>query len=362
MAEIIFEVIMKRVIKFLFRDSFIKLIPVFVLFLNAELFSQDLYTIEGKVTDAKTNEPLAYVSVFLSQTTIGTTTDANGIFKIGKAPKGNYIIVASIVGYEPKSGNIDLKKDKNISVNFQLERSIYQFNQIEVLEELPTKWLDQLEVFKKLFFGKNEFADDCIILNPYKIDFTEDDMEFTAAAHEPIIIQNKALGYKINCVLKSFSFNKNLEILKYRIFPSYTEMNTSSVDSAEEYLSNRKKVYFGSIAQLLYSLSVNNFKFRDYGFELRTSSGEAGQLVLRANEIVESDSVSGKYFLIVKGCLQVKYWSEGKKTFSTICLNTGITQFDPSGFFINPDEFSLSGYMSTMGMATMLPRFWIPPE
>jgi len=66
--------------------------------------------------------------------------------------------------------------------------------------------------------------------------------------------------------------------------------------------------------------------------------------------------------LNAKGCIKVKYWNAGKRTSSYICLYTGTAEFDPSGYFYNPDEFSLDGYMSREGIATMLPRFWKMPE
>jgi len=333
---------------------FIKVFLVFLFLLNAGSAAQNLGTIEGKAVDSKTGEPLAFVSVFLSQTTIGSTTDLNGLFKIGKVPKGTYILVASIVGYDAGTLEVEVKDSMTISADFRLQRSIYQFSQITVRDEVPDKWFDQLELFKKFLLGKNEFAASCVIKNPYQIDFKEGDSEFTATAREPIILLNNALGYKINCTLTSFSYNKNTRVLKFSIYPAFEEMKTASADSAEEFIKNRTNAYSGSLAQLLSLLTANNYKFRDYGFELNTSNG----LVIKADEIVERDSVDNQYFLNVDGCLKVKYWNEGKKNLSTICLNHKRAEFDPAGYFYNPDDFYLFGSMATEGIATMLPRFW----
>ncbi|MCX6169670.1 MAG: carboxypeptidase-like regulatory domain-containing protein [Ignavibacteriales bacterium] len=348
---------MNQPIKFLFRD-FSKAFFIFLLLFASESFSQNFYTLEGKVTDAKTNEPLTYVNVFLSQTTIGATTDLNGIYKIGKIPGGNYILVASMVGYESNVIAVDLTKSQNKVVNFSLERTTYEFKQIEVQGEIPQKWLDQLEIFKKMLFGSNIYAKKCVIKNPYQIDFKEEGSKLTATAREPIIIRNNALGYKIECVLKNFTYDINNMGTSYQIYPSFTELTATTADSAEEYLSARKDVYLGSLAQLLSSLAINNYKFRDEGFELYVD----GQLVKRANEIIQVDSVHQKYFLNVNDCLLVKYWDLGKQTSSRICLTAGITEFDPSGFLINPDEFILRGAFAHEGIATMLPRFWKPEE
>lgn len=348
---------MKRLPILLLRD-FSKVVFIFLLLFVSESYSQNLFTMEGKVTDAKTNEPLAYVNVFLSQTTIGATTDLNGLYKIGKIPNGKYAVVASMVGYESRVTMVDLTNNHKTILNLSLERSVYEFNQIVVHGEIPTRWFDQLEIFKRELFGKNNYANKCVIKNPYQIDFKEEGSKLTATAREPIIIQNNALGYKIECVLKKFSYDINNMGISYQIYPSFTELKATTADSLDEYLSNRKEVYLGSLAQLLTSLGEGNYKFRDEGFELYVE----GQLVKRANEIVQVDSVYQKYFLKVKDCLLVKYWTPGKQTSSRICLTTGITEFDPSGYLINSDEFILRGAFAHEGIATMLPRFWKPEE
>jgi len=339
--------------------KFSNIISFFILFYsNLFLSAQTTSSIEGKVVDLKTGETLAYVNVFLSQTTTGATTDLNGIYKIGKIPNGKYAVVASMVGYESKVTSIELNNEQKLVVNFSLERSVYEFNQIVVEDEIPTRWFDQLEIFKKLLFGTNIYARKCVIKNPFQIDFKEEGSKLTAKAREPIIIYNNALGYKIDCILKDFTYDLNSWGVSYQIYPSFTELKTAASDSAKEYLSNRKEVYLGSLAQLLSSLTVNNYKFRDVGFELSTSDG----LIKRANEIVISDTARGKFYLKLKGCLQIKFWNYGIRNSSLLCLKMGIAEFDPSGYLINPDEFTLSGAFANEGMATMLPRFWTLPE
>lgn len=345
---------MKQFLKFLLRDNFIKSLLIFVLLLNIEFFSQNLYTLEGKVTDAATNEPLPYVNIFLSQTTIGAATDANGFYMIGKIPRGKFNLVASMVGYEAQVIGVDLRKEIKTLVDFKLERSLYQFKQIEIRDKMPEEWVEQLALFKKLFFGQNEYADYCEIKNPYRIDFFEDNNKFTAVAHEPITIINNAFGYKIDCVLKSFSFDKKTSSVRYQVHPSFTEIKTFSKDSTERFISKRGEAYLGSVAQLLSSLAFDKFKFRDEGFELHTSKG----LVAKADQIVKVDSLTGSYYINAPGCISVKYWNFGYRNFSSICITKGMAEFDPAGYFINPDEFTLGGYMAGEGIATMLPRFW----
>lgn len=331
---------------------------LFVFLFNTGSVAQNLYTLEGKITDATTDEPLPYVNVFLSQTTIGATTDINGIYKIGNIPRGKFNLVASMVGYESQVRNIELRNDIKTTVDFKLGRSLYQFQQIEVLDKMPEEWIEQLALFKKLFFGQNDYADYCEIKNPYLIDFSEEGDLFTAVSHEPLVIINNSLGYRIECVLKSFSYNKRERSVRFQVYPSFSEIKTVSKDSAERFISKREEAYLGSLAQLLSSLATNNYKFRDDGFELSTSKG----FVAKADQIVKVDSLTGLYYIKDSGCIRVKYWNSGYRNFSSICITKGMAEFDPAGFFIDPDEFLLEGYMAGEGMATTLPRFWKRPQ
>jgi hypothetical protein len=361
---------MKVPLIFLVRN-FMHAVLISLLLWDCESFSQNLYTIEGKVTDSKTGEPLEFVNVFLSQTTIGATTNADGKYRIDKIPRGIYPLVASMVGYESIVTTVDLTNDNKIIVNLSLERSVYEFNQIVVQGEIPTRWFDQLEIFKRELFGKNNFAKKCIIKNPYQIDFKEEGRKLTATAGEPIIIQNNALGYKIECVLKGFVYDRDKRTSAFQIYPSFTELTTSTKDSAEEYQANRTNVYLGSLAHLLKSLVVNNYKFKDEGFTLYTTKLRDNpferyypreNVVRRASDIVRADSVTNQYYLMANNSLLITYWNSGKHTFSIIRLLTGITEFDPGGFLIFTDEFNITGAMASEGVATMLPRNWKPPE
>jgi len=58
-------------------------------------------TLVGRVTDAETNAPLASVNVFIATSTRGTTTDADGRFRLPGVPLGAQRLYVSRIGYEP---------------------------------------------------------------------------------------------------------------------------------------------------------------------------------------------------------------------------------------------------------------------
>lgn len=349
-------VLQKYVVSGRLADRAVRFVVVllFWIFISGNIFAQRNCSIEGKVIDAGTMEPVPFVNVFLSGTTFGSSTDDRGCFKITKLPNSMYDLVASMIGYKSQIIKVDLRAGDKKNIDFKIERTTYEFNQIDVSDKKPTEWAEHLELFKRLLFGNNILAKYCSIKNPYRIDFFNDGDKFIAVAHEPIKIFNSALGYKIECVLKNFEYEKSSQSLRYEIYPQFSEINPSTKDSLEKFVDYRKKTYFGSMAHLLSSLAVNNYKFRDEGFELRL---DKTTLVKKADDIVRVDSTMKKYFFQFNGCLQILYWNNGKKGKSELCLVFGTTEFDPSGFLMKPSEFYVSGEMANEGVATMLPRF-----
>ena len=77
-----------------------------------DLILDDNAIILGRAFDKNTNEVLAGVNIIIESTTMGTSTDYYGNYKLLKIPPGTYNIKASFVGYEP----IELS-------NFKLEKS-----------------------------------------------------------------------------------------------------------------------------------------------------------------------------------------------------------------------------------------------
>lgn len=65
------------------------------------LYSADNGTIEGRITDATTNHPVAYANVVIWGTTRGTVTDEDGNFSFTNVKPGYIEIRSSAIGYEP---------------------------------------------------------------------------------------------------------------------------------------------------------------------------------------------------------------------------------------------------------------------
>lgn len=78
--------------------TFLKL---FFFFFTAVAVAQESGSIVGKLTDTDyNNEPLPFANVFIKNTTIGVTTDIDGLYAIENVEPGVYTVVFSFVGYK----------------------------------------------------------------------------------------------------------------------------------------------------------------------------------------------------------------------------------------------------------------------
>lgn len=87
------------------------------------LYAQDI-NIQGKVIDATTKTPLAGVSISIKNSSIGTSSDADGNFSL-TAPK-NARIVATFVGFQP------LEINSQPSVTIQMTPVAGQLNEVVI--------------------------------------------------------------------------------------------------------------------------------------------------------------------------------------------------------------------------------------
>lgn len=106
-----------------------------VLFLGiqASLFAQSTGTISGKVTDAKTGEPLIGATVILEGTELGDATNSDGRYTIDNIPAKTYNVKVSYVGFISQTKfNVVIRSEGNIDINFQLEEQLSELDEINI--------------------------------------------------------------------------------------------------------------------------------------------------------------------------------------------------------------------------------------
>jgi len=102
--------------------KFIYLITSFCIVLTSWAQQTSRTQLSGKVTDAKTGEPLAGASVILTDSKTGTATDSIGNYLLKNIPVGHTIIEVSFAGYKTLVEHLDLAATSEH--NFSLTPSI----------------------------------------------------------------------------------------------------------------------------------------------------------------------------------------------------------------------------------------------
>ena len=126
-----------------------------IIFLTLTIFQAKAQQISGSVLSEEF--PIPYANVYIQGTSIGTTTDENGQYKLDNIKKGNYTIIASFMGYEAQRKKIALKEG-DIVLNFNLRESggldeIVITGTLKAVSRLESPV--PVEVYSPTFFKKN---------------------------------------------------------------------------------------------------------------------------------------------------------------------------------------------------------------
>jgi len=91
----------------------------------------DKGTIKGTVKD-KTGKPVEFVNIQVEKTALGAYTDESGKFTIKNIPQGDYIIIASVVGFEPIKQNVTVKTGETTTVSFDVAEKVHTLKEVSI--------------------------------------------------------------------------------------------------------------------------------------------------------------------------------------------------------------------------------------
>lgn len=210
-------------------------------------------SLAGQVVDASTGQPVPYVNVYVAGSTLGSATDEKGNFVIQGIPVGVHEVVASHIGFSAYASRIRFREGEDRTIKISLEPRAVELGEVEVISEDPTEWRKRLATFKRLFLGSTRNASFCTIRNPEVLDFPEDESgRFTAVCRAPLILENKALGYAVEYVFETFSFDGTY--IKVSAKPRFAELEPSSGQEKDFWTRNRLRAYKGCQRHFLVSL------------------------------------------------------------------------------------------------------------
>jgi hypothetical protein len=220
-------------------------------------------TISGVVTDAQSGAPLPGASIFISNTQKGVIATADGSFLMTDVPVGTYELVISMVGYYAIVKSFS-QADLPLKLAVQMSRKVNEEEIATVRPHVKQGWQQWGRDFFRAFIGESANAGSCEIVNKDVIEFRYYKKErlLEASADEMLVIENKALGYRVKYQLQLFQYDFRTGQIVYAGYPFFEEMKTRP-----RHLKAREKAYHGSVTHFMQSMYRKNIA--EQGFEVR---------------------------------------------------------------------------------------------
>ncbi len=223
--------------------------------------------LRGKVVDAASQSSIANCSVFINSTSRGTVTNQKGEFILQNLPEGKHQLIISSIGYQTfvfEYSSAQLPLELNVS----LKEKTTDLSEITIEPDVKNGWRIWGKTFLINFIGSTENANECSIKNISVLHFrfSKKANRLTVVADEPLIIENKALGYSIKYQLEQFYCDFHSQVSLYLGFPLFTEMSTSRKKKERQWEEKRKEAYLGSVMHFMKSIYAN--KVQQQGFNL----------------------------------------------------------------------------------------------
>lgn len=321
-------------------------------------------SIQGKVIDKETGESLRYTNVFLANTTIGTTTDKNGEFIINRVPPGTYDLIFSYVGYETQRRHIQTYKPETFSYTISLVPKPLTISPVEIIGTVPKNWKKNLKIFTNIFLGETDNSEKTRILNPEVLNLIEVEYsEVLKASSDSLLkIENRSLGYLIEVILESFSYDQSNSSIKYVTYSRFQELIPKSKKEKARWEENRRKAYVNSPRYFFYQLvqkQLHENKFYLYKGSLDQLLNETGDKIVEKDLLLTANSDSTIYTLHFPGSLKIIH---NFKT-SVFTFYKPTTEIDRYGYFLKSFyTIEIYGYWSKQGIADTLPKNYVYTE
>ncbi|RYY12491.1 MAG: carboxypeptidase-like regulatory domain-containing protein, partial [Chitinophagaceae bacterium] len=241
---------------------------VLVLFFCSEIQAQDKKYIAGRVLNGETGAAIPNASVFITNTSKGTVTSVEGTFELKGIPAGNYDLIIASVGYGTQVYSFSADK-LPLQLKIYLEPKAAELEAVIVEPYEKDGWEKWGRFFIENFIGTTAASKLCRIRNYKTLRFRHSKKRnvLTAVADEPLIIENRELGYRITYQLEDFTYDFNENTLFYLGYTLFEDMAKDTSNIPKRFIKERHAAYNGSIVHFIRSLYNN--KLVENGFEVR---------------------------------------------------------------------------------------------
>ena len=223
-------------------------------------------SISGKVVGADSKSAIARASVFLNNSSFGTISKDNGTFALNNLRPGQYTLVITAIGYDDYTKTL-LVGSETINVDVELSPRSIQLREVTISTSTKADWRRNFEQFKTEFIGADKNAQDCEIINPDVLNFTyrKSKQVLEAYADEFLIVENRALGYRVKFLVKDFKSDHISGIISYSGQRLFEELPAKE-SQKKKWRVKRDEAYYGSAMHFYRSLYKD--KLDQEGFEI----------------------------------------------------------------------------------------------
>lgn len=289
------------------------------------IFVLHAQTLSGLVVDSKTLEPIESATVYFDNTTLGTTTNAKGEFRIEYNNAVQSVLVVSFLGYEKHivSNYRDLQQ-----INIQLIEQIDALNEVFLTDHDGLTRKQKLKQFRQEFLGSSVNAKSCKILNEddLVLRYHKPSKTLTATSKNPLKVINKNLQYEtlydiidFEIAYKYVDEKQNIFNIKSVIYTGTSFYKSIAEIDKKKLNKFRQKAFEGSVQHFMralyhqqleeeqYQIFQNKFKVEPYSVfnmipvpdtELQQVSFNKRLSVLYKNKHQSDIQLTSDYFVI----------------------------------------------------------------
>jgi len=201
----------------------------------------------GTVIQSDTKEPIAGASVYINNSSIGTSTDKSGNFSLQLAQASVYELAVSAMGYHATTVQVQVPQEGKLEIAMK-ERAT-QIEEVVVTNYVKDGWAKWGRYFTETLIGLGYYADQTKILNPEVVRFRYNQKEkiLTASCTAPLIIRNDGLGYEIVYELVRYNSNFATKFFSYAGNSFFRDIGKGK----KKYIQARRDVYDLSFKKFL---------------------------------------------------------------------------------------------------------------
>jgi hypothetical protein len=306
--------------------------------------------IRGTVVDQKTKELIYSASVYFNGTFGGTLSDKDGKFELDISKYTGMQLTVSALGYYSATVT-DFAAGKPLTV--YLTPKLFELEEVVVKAKSHSRERrENLTIFRNEFLGTTGNVVNCAIINEDDIRFIYNSGNDTIRAYalKPILIDNRALGYKITYYLDKFEYYKKSSAFIFKGNAIFREDTVAGENRKLLYERKRKEAYLGSRLHFFRSLWTDNLN--SAGFTVKNSSNET----LSSQKIVVQADNRIRY-LRYPGGLCIAYYSKNPSSFIVFLKDK--VYFTANGYS-DPSGISWEGEMAKKRIADQLPFDYFP--